>query len=62
MSVGTCSLRSAGSERVPLVAHMLLAALNELALVLALADDSGTTQHDAEGAIDVLLGGLLAGG
>ena len=41
-------------------AHMLLAALNELALMVARADDTATAQRQAEVAVDELLTRLLA--
>ena len=41
-------------------AHMLLAAVNELALMVARADDTETAQRQAEVAVDELLTRLLA--
>jgi AcrR family transcriptional regulator len=41
-------------------AHMLLAAVNELALMVARADDTATAQRQAEVAVDELLTRLLA--
>jgi hypothetical protein len=41
-------------------AHMLLAAVNELALLVARADDTATAQRQAEVAVDELLTRLLA--
>ena len=41
-------------------AHMLLAAVNELALIVARADDTATAQRQAEVAVDELLTRLLA--
>ncbi len=41
-------------------AHMLLASVNELALMIARADDTATAQRQAETAVDELLTRLLA--
>jgi len=41
-------------------AHMLLAAINELALIVARAADTAAAQHQAETAVDELLTRLLA--
>ena len=46
---------------VDVLAHMLHAALNELAFVIARAEDAGAAASAGEAAIDALLGRLLAG-
>jgi AcrR family transcriptional regulator len=49
-----------GAALVDPFAHMLLAAVNELALLVARADDTATAQRQAEVAVDELLTRLLA--
>jgi AcrR family transcriptional regulator len=48
------------SDLVDAFAHMLLATMNELALVIARADDVVAAQRTAEAAVDEYLGRLLA--
>ena len=47
------------SDLVDAFAHMLLAALNEIALLVARADDRDAAIHDGEAAVDALLVRLL---
>jgi hypothetical protein len=47
------------ADLVDAFSHMLLAAINELALLIALSDDVAGTQASADGAIDELLDRLL---
>ena len=58
--------RLAGEGRIPaeqaeMLAHMLYAALNESALVIASADDQEAAQAAARAALDTMLDRLLAG-
>jgi len=49
------------AELADLFAHMLLASVNELALVVARSDDRAAAQDTAEKAVDALLARLLRG-